>query len=389
MRDERREAMKSASVKRERRGERGSVLAVSAVGMMAFLLATGLAVDISHLYLVRTELQNAADAAALAGASALNGHESGIEEAGDLATQSLNKYEFNKKAISTAGITVEYARNLEGSYVGETAAKSDAANIRFVRVTLPPSAVGTTFSSMVLGPSVDLSAKATAGMSISINAPCDYLPIAALDAEEGEPERFTRGKSYTIRRPPGDAIEPGNYQILAIDGPGGSDDRVGLGDGVDNCLPAGSYVKTKPGVTSGAVRQGINTRFGDYAGGLDPADFPPDTNVKEGIDHETYLNSRVSRTTDNFQTPPRGLTGEDDRRVVIIPLVRASEFDSGRDQVRIERFGLFFLQSKVGGGNGGEFQVEFIKLTTVVPRGGYVPGAGPGSPEMSIPVIYK
>lgn len=356
---------------------------------MAFLLATGLAVDISHLYLVRTELQNAADAAALAGASALNGHAAGIEKAGKYATESLNKYEFNKKTISADGITVEYARNLEGGYVGETTAKGDAENIRFVRVTLPPSAVGTTFSSMVLGNSVDLSAKATAGKSVAINAPCDYLPITAIDAEEGQPNRFTHGESYTIRLPPGSAIEPGNYQELAIDGLGASDVRDGLGDGVDNCVPAGSYVKTKPGISAGPVRQGINTRFGDYAGGLEPSEYPPDTNVKEGIDHETYLNSRLGRTMDNYQAPPRGLKAEDDRRVVIIPLVRASEFEGGRDLVKIERFGLFFLRTKVGGGNGGEFKVEFIKFTTVLPRGGYVPGAGPGSPEMSIPVIYK
>ena len=380
--------MKPSAVRRGRRGERGSVLAVSAVGMMAFLLATGLAVDISHLYLVRTELQNAADAAALAGASALNGHDTGIEEAGSLATQSLNKYEFNKKTISTAGIKVEYARNLEGDYVGATAAKDDAANIRFIRVTLPPSAVGTTFTSMVLGAAVDLSAKATAGKSVPINAPCDYLPITAVDAEEGEPERFTQGKTYTIRLPPGDALEPGNYQELANDGPGGRDLRDDLGDGVDDCKAAGDYVKTKPGISAGTVRQGINTRFGDYAAGLDPAQFPPDTNIKENINYDDYLLSRKSPTTDNY-APPTRYAGEEGRRVVIIPLVRKSEFDNGRDEVKIERFGLFFLQTKVGPGNGGEFTVEFIKYETVIPRGGYVPGAGPGSPEMSIPVIYK
>jgi len=372
-----------------RRGERGSVLAVSAVGMMAFLLATGLAVDISHLYLVRTELQNAADAAALAGASALNGHPAGIDQAEVLARQSLNKYEFNKKTISPDGLTVEYSRNLEGSYVSATGARGDAANIRFVRVTLPPSSVGTTFSSMVLGPAVDLSAKATAGMSVPLNIVCDYLPITAIDAEDGDERRFTKGNSYTIRLPPGDAIEPGNYQILAIDGPGGADDRVGLGDGVRNCLGAGSYVKTKPGVTSGAVRQGVNTRFGDYAAGLDPAAFPPDKNVREGIDHDLYLNSQLSPTTSNFQPPPRGLTGEWERREVIIPLVKASEFEGGRDTVRIERFGRFFLRTKVGSGSGGEFQVEFIKYQTVVGRGGYDPGAGAPNPDLSIPVIYK
>jgi len=37
----------------EKKGERGSVLAVSAPGMLALVLSTGLCVDISHLYVVK------------------------------------------------------------------------------------------------------------------------------------------------------------------------------------------------------------------------------------------------------------------------------------------------------------------------------------------------
>lgn len=383
--------MNSSSVSRRARGrgERGSVLAISAVGMLAFLLATGLAVDISHFYLVRTELQNAVDAAALAGASVLNGHPAGIDAAQDLSLQSLNKYEFNKKTIPVDGITVEFSRNLETGYVGETAAKGDAENIRFVRVVLPPSAVSTTFSSLVLGSAINISTTATAGMSVPLNIFCDYLPITAIDAEIGQPERFEKGKTYTVRLPPGGAIEPGNYQILAVDGPGGADDRIGLGKGVRNCLPAGSTVQTKPGISAGAVRQGINTRFGVYNAGLDPATYPPDKNVKEFIDHDKYLASRTAPSADNFQAPPNSLMGKNDRREVLIPLVKASEFANGRDTVKIERFGLFFLQTKVGSGNGGEFTVEFVKFDTVLGRGGYQPGAGPVNPDLSIPVLYK
>ena len=47
--------------KSECRGERGSVLAVSALGMLALILAAGLAVDISHLYVVKAELQKVRD----------------------------------------------------------------------------------------------------------------------------------------------------------------------------------------------------------------------------------------------------------------------------------------------------------------------------------------
>jgi uncharacterized membrane protein len=52
-----------------RKGERGSVLAYTVMSAFFLFLAVGLCVDLSHLYLAKTELQNSADAAALAGAS--------------------------------------------------------------------------------------------------------------------------------------------------------------------------------------------------------------------------------------------------------------------------------------------------------------------------------
>ena len=44
----------------------------------------------------------------------------------------------------------------------------------------------------------------------------------------------------------------------------------------------------------------------------------------------------------------------DGRRVVLIPIIKASEFDGGRTNVQIDHFGAFFLQDKVQGGNGGD-----------------------------------
>jgi uncharacterized membrane protein len=52
-------------------------LVIVTVGMSCMLLAVGLGIDISHSYMIRTELQHAADAAALAGASALNSQQPG------------------------------------------------------------------------------------------------------------------------------------------------------------------------------------------------------------------------------------------------------------------------------------------------------------------------
>jgi Flp pilus assembly protein TadG len=377
--------------RQRRRGERGSVLVVSAFGMLGFLLATGLCVDISHFYLVKTELQNAADAAALAGASALNSDDGGIEKAVDVAIAEMNKSEFNKNKITITRADVVFSRNLNGTYVSETTAKGDAANIRFVKVAIPPVGVSTSFSAPVLGSSRNVAAEATAGMSVALNTFCDYIPVTAIDADA---VLFKPGNTYTIRRPPGGAVSPGNYQILAIDGAGASDDRIGLGKGVRNCLGAGSVVKTKPGVSAGAVRQGLNTRFGDYGGGLDPAEYPPDENVKEDITYQDYLNQqqriddRLSPDAAYFQPPSRGV-GVRNRRVVLIPIIKESEFGNGRDLVKIDRFAAFFLQTPVGNGNGGDIKAEYIGLRTVLGRGGYDPTAGTPSPELTIPVLYR
>jgi len=48
--------------------QRGIVIALVAIMMVVFLSLAALAIDLSHLFVVRNELQNAADAAALAGA---------------------------------------------------------------------------------------------------------------------------------------------------------------------------------------------------------------------------------------------------------------------------------------------------------------------------------
>ncbi len=375
----------------ERRGERGSVLAISTFGMLAFLLATGLCIDISHFYLVRSELHNAADAAALAGASALNSDDSGIIKAADYAVAAMNSYEFSNKGVTIPRSNVLFAKNLNGPYLDEATAKGQAKDIRFVQVTIPPAAVSTSFSAPVLGSSRNVVADATGGMSVSLNRFCDYIPVTAIDSDS---VYFVPGQTYTIRRPPGSAISPGNYQILAIDGPGSSDDRVGLGQGVRNCLGSGSNVKTKPGVSAGAVRQGLNTRFGEYGGGLDPVNYPPDENVQENINYQQYLDAQQARDAKGspaggtFQSPTRGVPVRN-RRVVLIPIIREGEFNNGRDTVRIDRFAAFFLQTKVSGGNGGDITAEYIGIRTVVGRGGYDPNGGTPSPELSIPVIYR
>lgn len=366
-------------LKSEDKRERGSVLAMSALGMLAFLLATGMAVDLGHFYVVKSELQNAADAAALAGASALNSGATGIAEATRRATAAMNSYEFNSKGLTISD--VKFAVNLGGPYVDAGAASGAAVvqKIRFVKVETPSVPVRVFFAAPVLGTSKNMRAEATAGMSVPITSVCDFLPVSVIDY--GTP--IVPGQTYTFRSGPSSHVSPGNYHILAVAGSGGKDVRDGLASGVDMCAEPGQEyaVDTKPGVTAGPVRVGINTRFDDYGPQVDPVNHPPDTNVQENITHEQYVAGAPSKAPSH-----EGVAG---RRVVIIPIVKESEYDSGRGVVKFNRFGLFFLQKKVGSGSGGDLVAEYIDVPTMAGRGGVGTGPAAANGFLAKPVLYK
>ena len=348
--------------------------------MLSILLAVGLGVDISRFYLTKTELQNAVDASALAAVSALNGNAGGVTEAANRAVKNMNKYSFNKTGVAFPRANVLFAVNLNGPYMSEGAAKASPTNIRFVQVTTPPSAVNVSFAIPVLGKSKNLTATATAGFSVPLNVFCNWIPLSVIDYDIP----MVPGQTYTMRSGPGGHVSPGNYQILAVAGSGGKDVREGLGKGVDLCAEPGAVyeVDTKPGVTSGPVRQGLNTRFDDYQGGqVDPVSMPPDSNIKENITHDQYANGSPTQAPNHTPVPGR--------RVVIIPIVKYDEYDQGRNTVKFDRFGQFFLQTKVGNGNGGDIVAEYIDDIVIAGKGGFNPAGGTVNNKLAVPVLYK
>lgn len=361
-----------------RKNERGSILATSAVGMLSLLLAVGLCVDISRFYLTKTELQNAADASALAAVSALNGSGSGITEATNRAVANMNNWNFNKTGVSFPRGNVLFAVNLAGPYMGEGSAAAAPADIRFVRVTSSMSAVDVTFAGSVLGASKNLDATATAGMSVPLNVICDWFPAFVLDYPDNP---ISPGNVYQFRMGPGNFVAPGNYQLLAPEGEGGADVRAEMANGVRACVSPGDEIPTKPGVTAGAVRQGINARFDRYGGsGLDPVTSPPDTNIAENITHQQYKDKSVVATPSH--------DGTDGRRVVFIPITKNPPSE-GRDTIVLDRFGVFFLQKSVGEGNGAELEAEYVTTITMAGKGTFRPGSGATNNLLAIPVLYK
>src|SRR5689334_5053954 len=96
---------------RKARTQRGTAAAIAAFGLTVLTLAAGLSVDVSHLYLSGSELQNAADAAAIAGASRMNGFASGITDAVDKALLVQNRFEFSKEVATFSRSDVRFGVN--------------------------------------------------------------------------------------------------------------------------------------------------------------------------------------------------------------------------------------------------------------------------------------
>src|SRR5687768_10996169 len=142
-----------------RKNERGNVLAYTVISVLFLFLAVGLGADLSHLYMVRNELQNAADSAALAGASALllppaDRIPTAVQRAVD--TMNKNKYNFNSQEFievlskEEQAALVQFAVNLDGPFMSAGAAAGNP-NIRFVMVNTPTVNVNIFFSIPILG----------------------------------------------------------------------------------------------------------------------------------------------------------------------------------------------------------------------------------------------
>ena len=341
-----------------RKGERGNILAYTVLSAFFLFMAVGLGVDLSHLYLTKTELQNTADAAALAGASALKlAVPNRIAIATDRAVQIMNanKYNFNNRtyvAVMTLAAQrnlVVFSKNLDGNYKTEgTMSNKEKSEARFVRVTTPSVPVTTFFAIPILGFSKNLSAIATAGLSVPGNINACPTPLSAVSCPPNsstcslcdkddplypnctsskywgncngssavqtvpvggsdDPDRnglcdpkkeFCKGCTYNIRSGPKNNQGPaaGNFQILGCAGNGANDVRQALAQyGTDcPCQLTGPTVEveTQTGELAGAVRQGLNVRFDVYgAGGVNyGTDMPPDTNIAQGDSHETGAN---------------------------------------------------------------------------------------------------
>jgi len=393
--------MSLRTVQGKRRGERGNVMIMTAILAVGIVLAVGLCIDVARIYMVRTELQNGADAAALAAARELDSGVSGIQDAVTRATTIVNDYGFNRAAVTIA--TVEFSDSLNGTYVNSATAQANPANIRFVRVTTQSTATRILFALQALGNSHTESRTATAGMSAPINTICDFFPVAvALNNVDTTPPAPNTLMTLNFVQGTGNSATLADKNYIILDVPdingNGSPETAVLSAGLTNiCQTLNTTVPfhMTPSANQNngpkQITDGMNTRFNVYAGGygnaLQPSTFPPDSNVQENITFAQYDN-RTAVTPPNPNAP-----GQDQRRILIVPLVLPNTYNP--PNARVVRWGAFFLKDKSLVTNPcnqntaacGQLTVEWIDETLVHARGGFDPNGG--CTTLTVPVLYK
>lgn len=334
-----------------RRKQSGIVAIVMTIAMLALLSVTALAIDINHLYMNRTKLQNGVDAAALAAAVVLDNNSSqsdAITAVNETLTKLVSTNGNSELDLESASINVTF--NSTAAFDGGSCTSGGDC---YVRVVVNNMDLQSYFMQLFTD-TKQIAASAVAGPSAAATTVCNIAPltVCALDDSDNENGGFSDGDEIAIKvASTNDDIGPGNFQLVDFD-----DEVEGLTTSEKNThlreMLAGSYngcatlegtITTKPGNTVGPVGQGLNTRFGDSSGAI-KGDYESDLNITEDITYSDY------KSGDN-----------NGRRMLLIPMIDCDnpiDNGNGKSEFPITALGCFFMKNKAPTSNSGKESVD-------------------------------
>jgi Flp pilus assembly protein TadG len=393
-----------------RRRERGAILVLVAVGLLALIAMAGLALDTSHVLLNKSRLQSALDAAALAAAKVLDQSAStatATTAASSVFTLNLAQYPELRNAVNGGlALVTEYSSTLNPFSPGTTPAK-------FVRTTITGFTTQMSLITVLGIPSITVAGNAVAGPSPPIVTACNIVPVF-MCGNPAQPPLY----GYQVNQVVGlnqvtgttSAIGPGNYGLLSLGGNGGSIVRNNLAGSYSSCVGEGPNIPTEPGVAAGPVNQGINTRFNIYGAGLSSATYPPDPinsaahqttlttnnsgNVMQGstvvttasqlsFNYANYTSLLQNKSYDT-QPSPNG-TAAFGRRILAVPIGDCTGAANGKNTVTVSGFACVFLLQQLPNGSNDTIYGQIISSCDA----GGKSGIGGGTTGPHIIELYK
>ncbi|WP_426338730.1 pilus assembly protein TadG-related protein [Pseudoduganella sp. S-14] len=291
--------------------QRGAVAVMSGLLLMLVLIpVSGLVLDLGHLYIVKTELQNLADASALAAGKDLDNSDAGLSKAvvSGKALALKNRYDFGS-TLTLQDANFRFAASPDGPWYTLAESLGNATGRTFVEVDTRAGGSGGTAQTIntwlmrIAGNnSTSTYGWAVAGRFVNTVTPigiCAIDPTRRTDSynygsfTEIVEYGFRRGMSYNVFELGslgGASSDP--YQINPVNSPPNACNPANSATntvapfmcvGNSAVLPTGvGQVYTNTGV-SATLDKALNSRFNDYSGGsqCDPASAPPDINIRE------------------------------------------------------------------------------------------------------------
>lgn len=287
-----------------RRQQQGAIAIVFGLTLAVLLTMGGFVIDLGHLYIAKTELQNGADAAALAGAKDLNETTAGVTNAFDQAQKVAlkNQYNFSSNIVLT---DITFGPSPDGPWSSLADAQASPNSKTFVRVDTGSKTIDTYLMRVAGINTTNTSGVAVAGRFVNDITP---IGICAIDPAHqtasysytGPPAiteiveyGFRRGVAYNLfdlNPLSGGPSDP--YLINPVDAPPAacqashsstSFTAPFMCNGSTAVLASGSgQVYTNTGLGA-SLAASLNSRFDDYSGPsvCDPVTAPPDSNIKE------------------------------------------------------------------------------------------------------------
>ena len=284
-----------------RRHERGVFALMSAVLLLLIFIVLGLGLGLAQLYNRKVELQEVANAVALAAARELNGTDKGVTAALQKAAATAARFHFNyQQALTWSDAAITFAETPQGSWTsggGIDASKLFYVNVDAAKLGQDAGLVSSTlFMAFVTAlESVPVGATAIAGRvgnRVTPLAVCALSTAAGVNrATELVEYGFRRGVVYDLLKLNPGGVSGESFVVDPIVAPG----TIGTSYNTSVAV-VGPFVCTgtmwTPRVTGGDIQvtrpfpiaslyMQLNSRFDQFGGNLcSPNGAPPDMNVK-------------------------------------------------------------------------------------------------------------
>ncbi len=278
--------------------QRGAVFAYLAFGIVVFMGAMALALDLGRFFTTNTELQSAADSLALAGAAELDGSLGARDRATLVVFGGLQGQLANGQTFATDGLGQEVEPNATPGGVvflkrlppdGTEPAAADVAltdaEARFIRVMVEDRTVNNGLSIPLIGNApITTNAVAVAGFTQAV---CRFPPLFMCNPMEStvfpvatpeceamlgsgapfDPNCLPHGVQVLMKFVGGGnaAWSPGNFGLL--DPPTGNQGAMNVAEQLASASPNAcfsSFVETRTGEAVGPVDAALNVRFDMY-----------------------------------------------------------------------------------------------------------------------------